>query len=60
LQTLVHLPVEEVGYGLIVEGHGDFARCLQHKLNVFHVKQVVGPGNSKATHLRFTQITQEQ
>ena len=54
----VHLPVEEVGHGLVVEGHRDPGAYLPHQLDVLDVEQVVGRRDAEAAHLGLAQVAQ--
>ena len=56
----VHLPVEEVGHGLVVEGHRGPGAYLPHKLDVLDVEQVVGRGDAEAADLGVAQVAQEE
>jgi hypothetical protein len=59
-QAAIHLPVEEVGHGLVVEANRYARAILPDKLDVFEIEQVLGCGNAEAAHLGLAQVTQEQ
>ena len=57
----VHLGVEEVGHGVIVEGHGHRGHELGHRDKVFHQQQIVlgEAGDAEAADLGVAGIAEE-
>ncbi len=52
----IHLLIEELGHGLIVEGHRCPRACLPHELHVLDVEQIVSRTDPKAADFSITQV----
>ena len=60
MAALVHLEIEEIGDGFILESHTDLRALLLHQENIFDQQQIIGLRDSETADLRVARIAQKQ